>query len=463
MPLIKRSELPSLLREVEQGKHQQLYLFFGERYLCREAADSLQQALLALPAGGAVNTIDGDSEDSSKTLGQLMNFSLLPGLQIYRVTDSRLFHSKTTASAIWAKVEQAHGEKKEARCRRQLLAFVGLAGLSADECLEEIGGEQWQELFGFSRPTGNLAWADDLLAAAGPGRASAGAADIAARYKEAYSKTVPPNNILLLTAENVDKRKQFFTFVKKEGVVVDCSVAVGAGAAAQKGQKEVLRDLVQKSLAGLHKKMAPQALELLFERVGFHPIAVVMETEKLALSVGDRELIGVEDLDAMVGRTREDALFELTDAFGKQQTARTLVLLHRLLENGIHGLAILATLRNYLRKLLIFRSLQLQPEPVWHAGMNANQFQSSYLPALKERGEWKELLKGHPYALFMSFTKAQGFSCSLLKSWLELLLRAEYRLKGSPLPQELVLEELLLTMLGAGKGNNGKSARQQGR
>lgn len=461
MPLIKRSELPALLREVRQGKHHQLYLFFGERYLCREAADSLQLALLALPAGGSVNSIDGDREDSSRTLGQLMNFSLLPGLQIHRVLDSRLFHSKNTAAALWNKVEQAHGEKKEERCRRHLLAFIALAGLSTDDGLEEMEAGQWQNIFGFARPQESLAWADELLAASGPQKGVSGG-DITARYKDAFTKGVPPNNILLLIAEAVDKRKQFFTFLKKEGVVVDCSVDTGTGTAAQKGQHAVLQELVMKSLAGFGKKMAPRVLDLLFERVGFHPVAAVMETEKLALAVGDRELITVEDLDAMVGRTREDALFELTDAFGNQQTGRTLVLLHRLLENGIHALAILATLRNYLRRLLIFRSLQLQPEPQWQSGMNARQFQDSYLPALKARGEWKELLKGHPYALFMSFSKAQGFSCSLLKGWLGLLLQAEYRLKGAPLPQELVLEELLLTMLTAGKGNKVEPQKRQG-
>ena len=461
MPLIKRSQLPALLREVEQGKYKQLYLFFGERYLSREAAASLQKALLSLPAGGSVNAIDGDREDCSRTLGQLMNFSLLPGLQVHQVTDSRLFHSKNTALVLWNKVMQTHGEKKEARCRRHLLAFLALAGLSATDGLEEIEAGQWQKLFGFPRPQESLAWADALLAAAGPQQVAA-TGDITGRYKEAFTKGVPPNNILLLTAETVDKRKQFFTFIKKEGVVVDCSVDTGAGAAAQKGQRAVLQELVTKSLGGFGKKMAPRVLDLLFERVGFHPVAVVMETEKLALSVGNREVITVEDLDAMVGRTREDALFELTDAFGKQQTGRMLVILHRLLENGIHGLAILATLRNYLRRLLVFRSLQLQPEPPWRSGMNAQQFQGSYLPALKERGEWKELLQGHPYALFMSFSKAQGFSCGQLKSWLGLLLQAEYRLKGAPLPQELVLEELLLTMLATAKRHRGQGLTRQG-
>ncbi len=447
MTLIKRAELPTLIQGLEKGERQQIYLFFGERYLCREAADSLQKALLARSMGGSVNSIDGDGEDSGRTLGQLMNFSLLPGVKIFRVTDSRLFHSKDVASVIWSRVVQAYDGKKEAACRRQLHSFMALAGLSDDDRLAEIAADQWQKLFGFARPSGNLAWADDILASSPVQKKKGSSADIASRYVETFSKGVPPDNILILTAEAVDKRKQLFTFIKKEGVVVDCSVVTGASAAAQKGQKDVLREMVSKSLAEFDKKMAPRALELLFERVGFHPMAVVMETEKLALSVGSRELITVEDIEAMVGRTREDALFELTDAFGKQQVARTLTLLHRLLDQGIHGLAILATMRNYLRKMLIFRSLQLQPEPSWQTGMNAGQFQKVYLPALKEREEWSDMLKGHPYALFMSFSKAQEFSCSVLRNYLSQLLQAEYRLKGAPLPPELVLEELFLTML----------------
>ena len=454
MTLINRTELPLFLQKQEKDNPAPIVLFFGERYLCREAADSLQQSLLDRPGGGAVTSIDGDIEDPAKTLGQLMNFSLLPGLQIFRVTDSRLFHSKDVASALWSRVMQARETKKEEACRRQLHSFMALAGLSSDDRLTEMGAEQWQSLFGFERPSADLGWADEILAGSPERKQNGGRGDIASRYVEAFSKGVPPNNILILTAEAVDKRKQLFTFVKKEGLVVDCSVATGAGAAAQKGQKAVLQEMVSNTLAGLEKKIEPRALELLFERVGFHPVAAVMETEKLALGVGDRKLITVGDLEAMVGRTREDALFELTDAFGKKQVARTLNLLHRLLDQGVHGLAILATMRNYLRKLLIYRSMQLQAEPSWQQGMSAAQFQKVYLPALKEHGEWTDLLKGHPYALFMSFTKAQEFSCSVLKQHLQHLLQAEYRLKGTPLPSRLVMEELFLTMLkGKRKGS----------
>ncbi len=456
MTLIKRTELPVFLKDFEKSQAvspRQIFLFFGERFLCREAADSLQKVLLAADNAptGTVNTIDGDSEDAAKTLGQLLNYSMLPGIQIYRVTDSRLFHSKNVGSSIWLRIEQAKSSGKETACLRQLQSLVALGGIEDDESLSDLGTQQWQAAFGFNKPDGNLSWADELLAAAGSSRKQNGSADLASRYIEAFKKGIPPNNILILSAESVDKRKQFFKFIKEEGLAVDCAVDSGASVAARKGQKEVLQEMVLKVLTGvgLQKKIQPQALNALFERVGFHPVAVVKEAEKLALYVGERDTITFGDIEEMVGRTREDALFELTDAFGKRQGAKTLVLLHRLLDNGIHALQIAATMRNYLRKLLIFRSLQLQPDPVYHSGMNAGTFQKEYLPALKKRNEWTDTLKGHPYALFMSFSKAQDFSCTVLKKWLGLLLQAEFRLKGSPLPPDLILEELFLTMLAA--------------
>ncbi len=453
MAQIKRNELAAWLAAGgQEAQETQLILFFGERYLCREAADMLQQALLA-KFGGVVHIIDGDQEDPGRTLGQIMNFSLLPGRQLYRVTDSRLFHSKAVAKDIWHKAMLAHEAGRQGPARQQLQSLVTLAALGADETLTNIGPDQWQQLFSFAKPAADLGWADNLLMATGSqtGARGEGAVSLADRYVTAFTKGLPKQNLLVLSAESVDKRKQLFTFIKKNGLVVDCSIDTGAGAAAQKEQKEVLRELALRTLATFHKKIEPRALEMLFERVGFHPVAVVMELEKVALFALDRPVISCADLEAMVGRTREDALFELTEAFGKKNLAATLVILGRLLENGIHALAILATMRNYIRKILLFRSMQLQASPAWQRGMAARQFQDVYLPALKEKGEWSEVLKGHPYALFMSFSKAAEFSCPQLKEWLALLLKTEFQLKGSSLPSTLLLEELFLAMVA---GNN---------
>ena len=427
MALMKRNELAAWLAQGGVEQEARVYLFLGERYLCREAADLVQQALLQ-KGGGVVHAIDGDQEDPGQTLGRIINFSLLPGRQIYRVTDSRLFHSTAVAEKIWNKAVQAHDEGRPGPALRHIQNLMELASLGTDESLAEMDPEQWKQVFAFAKPDGSLAWADTLLAEAGPqtGAKGGGAAILADRYLAAFAKGLPGQNFLLLSAENVDKRKQLFLFIKKNGLVVDCAIDVGASSAAQRGQEDVLRELALKTLAHFQKKIEPQAMKMLFERVGFHPVAVVMELEKVILFVEERPIISCADLEAMVGRTREDALFELTEAFGNRQVAPTLVILGRLVENGIHALAILATMRNYIRRLLLFRSLQLQEHPPWQRGMQARQFQDVYLPALKEKGEWLDMLKGHPYALFMSFSKAEEFSCPVLKEWLALLLKTEF-------------------------------------
>lgn len=447
MTLIKRSELQEALKEGAPALASQFFLFFGERFLCREAADLVQTRLLAGGAG-AVNAIDGDREDPGRTLSRLMNFSLLPGRQIFRISDSRIFHSKTVVAEIWAKAVQAFQGGNSGQARNHLQSMVQAVGLTVEgqAAFSEIPQAEWQNIFGFTKPGDNLQWADQLLAEGGDLKQAA-AASLGERYIEAFEKGIPKQNILLLTAETVDKRQKLFTYLKKHGTVVDCSVASGSGSAAQTEQKEVLREMMQKTLTELGKKIEPRAVEMFFERVGFHPVAVVVETEKLVHFIGDRPMVTAADVEEMVCRNREDALYELTDALGKRQTDRLLTILSHLIEQGVHELAILSTLRNHIRKQLIFRSLQMREFPAWRSSMNARDFQNTYLPALKAEEELTDLLQGHPYALFMSFTKASEYSCSGLKRWMAMLLDAEFRLKGSPLPSRLVIEELLLAMV----------------
>ncbi|MGB3224424.1 MAG: hypothetical protein WBB23_16610 [Desulforhopalus sp.] len=449
MAQIKRPELLSKLKEKTFPVTSQIYLFFGERFLCKETADLLQKTLLDQQPG-AVHSIDGDSEDPGQTLARLMSFSLLPGRQIYRVSNSRIFHSKTVISEIWAKAAQSFEAGRPGPAFRHLKAMIQTVELKIDgpSPLSEISQQEWKKTFAFDKPTESIVWADKLLSESQEmTKGNKVNLNLIDRYVEAFDKGLPGGNILLLTAETVDKRQRLFTYIKKNGIVVDCSVTSGANAAAQNEQKTVLKEVLQRTLEEFGKKIDPRAMEVFFERVGFHPVAVVTETEKLAHFVGTRPVITCNDLEEMVTRNREDALYELTDAFSKRDIGRTLTILSRLLEQGFHSLAILATMRNYLKKHLIYRSLQLRPSPAWRRGMNAKEFQSTYLPALKNQGEWSEMLQGHPYALFMSFTKASEYSCSGLKRWLTMLLEAEYRLKGSPLPAQLVLEELFLSML----------------
>jgi DNA polymerase-3 subunit delta len=256
---------------------------------------------------------------------------------------------------------------------------------------------------------------------------------------------IPPNNVLILLAEEVDKRKKLFKLLKDEQTVIDLSGEAGSGAKAEKEQRGVLQDLIRRTLAEEGKTMAPELIDLLIDRVGFHPVAAVMELRKVATYLGDRGQITRDDLDLLVGRTRQEALFELTSALARQDLGQSLIIADRLQENGIHPLAVVAALRNFVRGLLLCRSLIEQPKTGFQPGMTPAAFQQTCLPCLKERGQWKKELGGHPFALYMQCKTASGFSLTILAAWLRHLLQAELRLKGSPFAPATILQHLLVS------------------
>jgi DNA polymerase III subunit delta len=447
MAVHNRSDLSDVLDEIARGTPKPVYLCCGERYLCQQTAGQLEQAFLE-QGSGTCHSIDGATEDTARILSRLHSLSLLPGWQIYRISDSRLFLSRNVGPDLWEKACKAHQDSKTETAARYLAQLLALAALSGEEAgiFSALSGEHWQSAFGFARPAEDLSWADEVFNRHRPA-VPTGGNDATEKLILAIEKGFPGRNILLLLAETVDKRKRLYTAIKKHGQVIDCSIAEGASRAAQDQQKNIVRELAVATLKEFGKTIDPQVLEHLFERIGCHPVAVVRETEKLALFADERTQITGADLDLLVGRTREEAIFELSEALAARNTSQALIILHHLLRDGIHALAIIATLRNFLRRLLILRSLQLLPHPAWSRSMNSAQFQNSYLPALKDTGRWPELLKGHPYALFMSFAKAADWSPSTLKRCLTRLMEAEFRLKGAPLPAQIILEEMLVSMV----------------
>lgn len=450
MALFTAEKFNDLLKDIRQDRVTPVYLIAGDRFLCQQAAEKISRALLE--KGGTLHTVDGDAEKFSTTLNKLTSFSLFPGKQVYRITDTRLFHSVKTAESLWKKALQAKQSSNLAGAGRHLRSMLAAAGLDPADPENNPGSipaARWKTLFGFARPQEELSWTDDLLREKQSDQVTEPlkAVDDGGLLEEALSSGLPSQNIALLLAEDIDKRKRLYKYLVDKCTVLDLGVESGSSSKAQTAQKKVLHDLIRTTLGEFGKTMTAEAADLLCERVGFHPVAVAMETEKLALYVGSANQITAADLNEIVGRTRQEALFELTDALGKKDLARSLLIAERLGENGIHPLAVIATLKNYTRNLLLFRALQGQPENGYSPSASPALFQREILPRLKQKEEWKKELTGHPYALFMQFKTAAGFSPGTLKNWLELVLAADMRLKGSPVDPETIVQHLLTRML----------------
>lgn len=451
MTVFTADQQNKILDAIRHNKAAQVYLLVGERFLCQQAAEKLCRALLA--QGGTLHPVDGEREKFTVTLQKLSSFSLFPGRQVYRVSDTRLFHSVQIAESLWKKTARAWADNEPARAGRHLRNMLETAGLDpadAENDLLDISPARWKKLFGFAKPQGDLSWTGLLLAEyAGREKSQPAQAadDPAALLEKNLDSGLPRQNVLVLTAEDVDKRKRLYKLLADRHVVLDLGVEAGSGSRAKAAQKKVLLDLLHGTLKEFDKTISSEAADLLCERVGFHPVAVVRESEKLALYAGSKALIDTADLDAVVGRTRQEALFELTEALGRRKLKQALLVATRLEEHGIHPLAVIATLKNYTRNLLLFKALQDQPEHGYSPSLQAAAFQRQVLPALKRREQWKQELSAHPYALYVQFKTAAGCSTGMLKKWLEQIVRADMLLKGSRIEPQTVVQHLLISML----------------
>jgi DNA polymerase III delta subunit len=64
-------------------------------------------------------------------------------------------------------------------------------------------------------------------------------------------------------------------------------------------------------------------------------------------------------------------------------------------------------------------------------------------------GPRQKALAGHPFAVYKSFQQAERFTLAALSQARTGLLTAEYRLKGSGLPEYLILEDFLFSVFQA--------------
>jgi DNA polymerase III subunit delta len=453
MPDYKQNNINKLFTAVKQGEENQLYLFHGDRFICRKFSDKLIEVLIKNKrfSPGDLKNVNGEEENFQLIINKLRSFSLFSPNSIYRVQNSKILHSKNISESIWKKLEKSAQSEDKKTALRYLLQLLDLAGLKAGQLenneLEKLSEAKWKKQFGFNRPAEKINWISPLLQ-------QLKKSDNASSKKSANSNTetfiktfdrgIPEGNILILEEEEVDKRKKLYKYIKKHGVIIDLSVNTGINTAAKKSQKVIIIDLINQTLSEFRKKIDSRAVDLLFERIGFQPVAVVMEVEKIAMSI-DRDFITAEDVDNLVSRTKEEAIFEINEPFSSGDLNKTMKSLIRFREDGIHPLQIVSGLRNQIRKLLKIRTFIDYDKPHYPLGCSYQVFQKNYLNQLKNQYQDEVILKLHPFPLFILFQNSAKLPANTLHSWLSGLLEAEFQLKSSAISEDLIIENFIFS------------------
>ena len=477
MAEITHASIKAHLQERADASFDPVYLIFGEEFLYRQVAETLVNAIIPDPVQQKhLYEILNHADDGqvSDAIERLNTYSFFPGKKIVELRDAALFVTRQNPGNYLLKIRRAY--ENNAFEKAAILFLNLLSRLQMD--LSDISDQTISQKFDISEDRAEDAdWIKKLAAYCVERKLSVPeAADDAERLRNAIERGFPGNNVLLITTDTVDKRKALYKTINACGTVVDCAIPKGNRKADVDAQRGFLQQHMRQMLAKHHKRMDLQAFDLVFKMTGFDVRSFTANLEKLVDYAKESSSISADDVRAVLVRTRQDPVYELTGAIAERNVLKSLHCLSSLLEAGFHYLQILSAITNQMRKLLVIRGfLETGQGRAFHPKMSYDQFRNLIIPAIhsydeallnqiqfhenavrgdadpstEARGKKSSsdlIIVANPanaYPVYQQFLRAAGFSKQALCTSFEILHQADVKLKTSGSLPAAVLEEVI--------------------
>jgi DNA polymerase III delta subunit len=436
---------PPWLAAIYAGRPASIYLIVGDPFLTRPLHRQILEALL--PAENRDlnwEQVDGEKEEVPTLIERLRTYPLFPGPKVVSVKNFWLLAPPEDRKGLLEKAREAWEKGEAGRSKRLLARILSESGVSLKP-RNGPGAEHWkaqclkvlEELHAGAAPD----WVTKVLETwdRDPSPETSGPEELLA---QALQEGLPEGHFLILINEQVGRQKKIVRHIEKNGVFLDQTVKSGT----KKDLAASLKNYLKPLLAREGKSLAPQAEALLLQRIGPEPGLLAMEIGKLAAYAGDRGRITVEDVDLLIGVSREEPLYELTTALGEKNPTAALRILQRLWERGFHPLAILTGITNAFRRFLAAREwLDALPPRAASSWKDYPSFAQQLLPRIQKSPLPGSLSKLQPFALFNLLKSARLFSSSESVQALEALQRIDRRLKTTGADGKPLLEDFILT------------------
>ena len=446
------SSLKEILGELKAGKRAPCYLLYGEEEF--QLHDALEKIVdMLLPDAGERDfnlfVTSGDNEDVAAICESLLTFPLLPGRKVHVVRDTRLFESKKNLSPLIARIRERLESDTE-RAVADFMEFLALTGLQLEDLKDggwqKIDEELWQKIVPGDEGEKRGSWLPKVVEIS-VNRGLAPAVDKqedTEPLERILSGGMPEGNHLIFTAQTVDQRKRLFKIISSVGRIL-----VFAKIARETKQQAVMEQAAG-ILAKSGKRLSPDAWEALGQKTGFSLRESMGAIEKLITYSGeDSVMIERDDVEAVVGRTKEDVVFSLTEAMSARNLPAALLLLRELLEQGEAPLMIFSMMTREVRFLLQAKLLaDSELLESFDAGkVQYGQFQKNFYPLIKQVEEENKLdvISQHPYVFYNFLKKARLFKRQELVGHLETLAIIDLELKTTAKSPALPLERFLVS------------------
>jgi len=454
------ASLEAVLAELKRGKAVPCYLLYGEEeFRLRDALDKITATLIPDARDRELNLFvtDGEHEDVGSLCESLITPPLLPGRKVVVVRETRLFQSKTVLAPLIARIRERL-EPDPARAAADFMQFLTVTGMQLDDLRDggwrKIDDDTWRRIVPDDGGEGRETWlprAVELCVSRGAVLVKEKTEEETDRLERVLAGGMPEGNHLILTAETMDRRKRLFKAISSVGHILTFAKIKG-----EARQQQVVMEMAAGLLEGRGKRLSSGAWAALGQKTGFSLRESLGAIEKLITYAGEKAVIEAADVEAVIGRTKEDTVFDLTGALTARNLTAALRALKDLLDQGSPPLMIMAMITREIRFLLHAKLLIASGRlKGFSANMDYGRFQKAVYPSLKQgAGEGEEqvdLVSQHPYVIYQSLKNAVRFTRSELAGSLEMLVRIDLALKSTGQEPRLLLERFLIAVCGAVK------------
>jgi len=444
--------------EINRGRRFPVYLLHGDEFLAKEGAKAIIEALVPPDQQSLSVEVVSEDQDLASLPLRLRTLPLFGGTKVVVVQDSKAFVSKENLDSLVKKSMEGWQEGDLERAVRWLLQSVAAVGEGEGflnrAARGEVSGPELARVLGTEADAVKEQWLREVAGRAvadGMTIPEATGAGLARVYEETIQQGIPTNASLVLTAEVVDERRTLFKKISTVGFVIDCGVRSRRAWDTQM-DPEAARAKIRQMVAAAGKSIAGDAITDIVERTGFSMRGLESEVEKLLLYVGPRPAITLADVMEVLSSSREANIFDLTNAVSGRDAGRALRALRSLMAQRDPIPQILGVLASETRGLIVARgALEQKLGGTLDLGMPFPAFQARVLPLLAKEvegddGSAAKLLAMKPFRAFNLLKAATRFSMPELVRALEAIHETDLALKTSSHPEELLLEQLLLTI-----------------
>lgn len=443
--------MEKIFADLKKGIVAPCYLLYGEEdYLISETLNKILDIIL--PDGSrdfSLFYLDGENTDMDSLMENILTPSLLGDRKVIVVQNTTIFQSRENLAKLVQKIRSSI-EDQPAKAAKYFLTFLEITGFSLEDLLnagwQKITDDEWSRIVKGDAGEEREKWLPRVLEiCSDSGLTAASSAGKTERLEEIFKDGLPAGNCLILTAEDVDKRKKLYKVISGQGVV-----HYFGEVRSEAARKENLQRQAQRLLDSQGKKLSPAAWITLGQKTGFDLRHSMSELEKLISYVGEKTIIDKEDVEEAVGKTKEEEIFALTTALSEKNQLAALDALKNILDQGTHHLMILTMLVREVRLLLQARILVDSGKlPKFNPAMEYGWFQKVLYPVMGELSSSSTKREGlifsqHPFVVYNAMRNCIRFTNSRLIKFLDELLELDRSFKSTASSPQLLLEMFLI-------------------